>query len=203
MTQYGFELLFSEDTPKEIRESIEKIMKIPPTPEPLDVCIQLRRTKLRYLPIIELTAIHGLYRSGDVKKVFEYLSSKVEVKRRRSRFERSRRHHCFWPANVFELPEVKAELELMKGDSFLKLENEDDIKLIKELNLWYDGEVTLYHSIKYRDKLDMMSEEEKKREIWKLVRELVTVDISGYEKILDTYRKFNRIFWFTFYHLIF
>ncbi|MGC8836305.1 MAG: hypothetical protein ACP5PL_05140 [Infirmifilum sp.] len=212
MTLYGFELLFSEDTPKDIRELIEKSLETPPSPEFFDVDIRLHKAKLRYIPAIELTAIYGPYRSGEVKKAFEYLSSKVEVKRGRSRLEMfvgprgeprpSRHYHCFWPANVFELDEVKAEVELMKSDSFLRLENEEDVKLVKRINLWYQAESNARFP-KYKDKWGKMSEEEKNRAIWEAVTDFVRHDALAYEKILDAYKKFEKLFWFTFYYPIF
>ncbi|MEM2946506.1 MAG: hypothetical protein QXI87_09220 [Thermoproteota archaeon] len=213
MTQYSLELLFPEDMPKDIRESIEKIIKTPPRPEPFDIDIRLHEAKLRYIPAIELTALRGSYRSGEVKRVFEYLSSRVEVKRGRSQFEMfvgprgeprpSRHYHYFWPANVFELDEVKAELEFMKSDSFLRLENEDDVKLVKKLWLWHNCESNLQYRPEYKDKLDKMSEEEKNRAIWKCVIDFVRHDALAYEKILNAYKKFEKLFWFTFYNPLF
>lgn len=206
MTLYGFELLFSEDTPKEVQESIRKIIEeTPPDPGLFDMEIEIHEAKLRYIPAIELTAIHGPYRSGDVKRAFEYLSGKVEVKRGKSQFEGSRRHHCFWPANVFELDEVKAEIEFMKSGSFLRLESEDDVKLVKKSDLWHNCESTLKLLPEYRQKykLDEMSEEERNKAIWEVVIEFVRPSATAYEKILDTYKKFNTLFWFTFYRPIF
>jgi len=110
-----------------------------------------------------------------------------------------RQVHCFWPANVFELDEVRAELELIKSDSFLRLENEKDVELVKNLGLWYSGESNA-KSLKYRDNWNEMSEEEKRRATWEYVLIFVRHGALAYEKILNTYRKFGKLFWFTFYY---
>jgi hypothetical protein len=164
---------------------------------------------LHYIPVIEFSAIHGVPAKKKEREVYDYLSNRVEVKRGRSQFEiflnrhltshRSRRVHCFWPPNVFELDEVRAELELIKSDSFLRLENEKDVELVKNLGLWYSGEIDAKVR-RYKDRWDTMSEEERNRAIWEYVAEVARHMAYGYEKILNTYKKFGKLFWFTFHY---
>ncbi len=45
-----------------------------------------------------------------------------------------------------------------------------------------------------------MSEEEKRRATWEYVLNFVRHGALAYEKILNTYRKFGKLFWFTFYY---
>ncbi|MBO3842983.1 MAG: hypothetical protein FGF48_11320 [Candidatus Brockarchaeota archaeon] len=205
MTLYNIELLFSEDMPKDVQETIKKLVKT----SVLSTHIRLHEAKLRYIPVIEVSAIKG---SCSNRKILKYLESRVEVRRGRSRFEifempigkpqPSRYYHYFWPPSVFELDEVKAELELMKSDSFLRLENEEDVKLVKEVDLWYDAELDARDvpEYGYKDKWDRMSEEEKNKAIWEVVLDFVRHNALAYEKILNTYKKFGKLFWFTFYY---
>lgn len=207
MTIYDLELLFPENIPKDVQESIKKFIETSPSPELPDEILWLHEAKLRYIPVIEVSALYG---KSSGKKILEYLKSRVEVKRGRSQFETfvgprgeprpSRHYHYFWPANVFELDEVKAELELLKSDSFLRLENEVDVKLVKQINLWHTGESNAKFS-KYKDRWDMMSEEEKNRAIWEIiVNGFVRYNALAYEKILDAHKRFGKLFWFTFYY---
>lgn len=71
MTIYRLELLFPEDMPEEIRESIEKMVKAPPEPAPSSKEIWLHEVKLCYIPIIEVSAIRG---KCSKRKILEYLS---------------------------------------------------------------------------------------------------------------------------------
>ena len=206
MTEYHIELLFSEDTPKDLQEAIHSSIH---GISLFHTDLRIHGEKLHYIPVIEFSAIHGVPAKKKKREIYDYLSGRVEVKRGRSRFEiflnrhltshRSRQVHCFWPANVFELNEVKTELELIKSDSFLRLENEEDIELVKKIDLWYTGEFNA-KSLKYRDNWNEMSEEEKKRATWEYVLNFVRHGALGYEKILNTYRKFGKLFWFTFYY---
>jgi hypothetical protein len=209
MTIYRIELLFPENMSEELQESIEKIIKESPEPALPNMILRLHKERLRYIPVIEFSAIHGVSAKKKEREIFDYLSGRVEVKRGRSRFEiflnrhltshRSRQVHCFWPANVFELDEVRTELELIKSDSFLRLENEEDVELVKKIDLWYSGESNA-KSLKYRDNWNEMSEEEKRRATWEYVLIFVRHGALAYEKILNTYRKFGKLFWFTFYY---
>ena len=207
MTEYNIELLFSEDTPKDLQESIEKTIKEPFRPALSNTTLRLHEEKLRYIPIIEFSAIHGVPARKKKREIYDYLSSRVEVKRGRSRFEifgwprphHSRRVHCFWPANVFELDEVMAELELIKSDSLLRLENGKDVELVERLGLWYSGEIDARER-RYKDRWDTMSEGERNRAIWEYVIKVARHMAHEYEKILNIYRKFGKLFWFTFYY---
>ncbi|MBO3810281.1 MAG: hypothetical protein FGF50_11915 [Candidatus Brockarchaeota archaeon] len=57
---------------------LKKIVKTPPEPAPLSTNIWLHEAKLRYIPVIEVSAIKG---KCTERKILEYLESRVEVKR--------------------------------------------------------------------------------------------------------------------------
>jgi len=98
MTEYNIELLFSEDTPKDLQEAIHSSIH---GISLFYTDLRIHEEKLHYIPVIEFSAIYGVPARKKKREVYDYLSSRVEVKRGRSRFEilgwprphRSRRVH--------------------------------------------------------------------------------------------------------------
>jgi predicted nucleic acid-binding protein len=60
MTIYRIELLFPENMSEDLQESIEKIIKESPEPALPNMVLRLHKERLRYIPVIEFSAIHGV-----------------------------------------------------------------------------------------------------------------------------------------------
>jgi hypothetical protein len=161
------------------------------------------RYKLKYLPIILATSVHGPQKVGEGvpfpfgfgkfkwtwseedQRIFEELKSKVETRIEKREWSHppyeGEQTHVFWHSKVLELKEVEEEIKKIRDEKLLSSDNEKDVELIK------DEEVVRIHEKKLKTK--NISEDEKIKSLAEVINEDIKVQIDklceSIEKVKD------------------
>jgi|GEM_PF-907425 hypothetical protein len=150
-SSYYFGFIFNKPIPKRTAEQIEKIRE---TGVRLGYAPIILRYKLKYLPIILATSVHGPQKVGEGvpfpfgfgkfkwiwseedQRIFEELKSKVETRIEKREWicssYKGEQIHVFWYSKVLELKEVEEEIEKIRKGKLLSSDNEKDAELIKD-----------------------------------------------------------------------
>lgn len=137
--------------------------------------------------------------SDDDQKAYDTLSSRVKVRIEASRCESVSRKHVFWPVTVFDLKEVKEEVERIRRSALFSPDDPHDRVLINVFTKYTDLERAARK--KYGEELEGKGDEE-------MIKYLVMVgDESLRERMLklhDVLRKVRdqvkSVFWFSSYY---
>jgi len=64
---------------EDLQESIEKIIKESPEPALPNMILRLHKERLRYIPVIEFSAIHGVPAKKKEREIYDYLSGGLRL----------------------------------------------------------------------------------------------------------------------------
>jgi hypothetical protein len=208
VTIYNLDFIFNKPVSKRTAKQIEKLQRVGVYLENISVIL---RYKLKYLPIILATSVHGPQKVGEGvpfpfgfgkfkwtwseedQRVFEELKSKVEtrIEKREWRWApyKGEQTHVFWHSKVLELKEVKEEIEKIKKGKLLSSDDEKDVELLK------DEEVVRIYEKKLKTK--NISEDEKIKSLAEIINEDVKVQIDRFcENINKVKDKVRADFYF-------
>ena len=191
-SSYYLDFIFNKPIPKRTAKQIEKIREIGIIR--LGYAPIILRRKLKYLPIILATSVHGPQKVGEGvpfpfgfgkfkwvwseedQRIFEELKSKVEtrIEKREWRWKsyKGEQMHVFWHSKVLELKEVEEEIEKIRSGKLLSSDDEKDVELIK------DEEVVRIYEKKLKTK--NISEDEKIKTLAEIINKDVKVQIDRF-----------------------
>ena len=207
-TIYNLDFIFNKPVSKRTAKQIEKLQRVGVYLENISVIL---RYKLKYLPIILATSVHGPQKVGEGvpfpfgfgkfkwawseedQRVFEELKSKVEtrIEKREWRWApyKGEQTHVFWNSKVLELKEVEEEIEKIRRGKLLSSDDEKDVELLK------DEEVVRIYEKKLKTK--NISEDEKIKSLAEIINEDVKVQIDRFcENINKVKDKVRADFYF-------
>jgi len=198
-TIYNLDFIFNKPVSKRTAKQIEKLQRVGVYLENISVIL---RYKLKYLPIILATSVHGPQKVGEGvpfpfgfgklklvwseedQRIFEELKSKVETsteKREWSRrVYRGEQTYVFWSAKVLDLEEVKEEIERVKEGKLLSSKDKNDVELLKNVELVKDYGV--------KQKIKSVSEEQRIRSMVRVTSRDMKVHVNELCKKIDDVR---------------